>query len=224
MNETKKAVIIAASPKPPGKAASDMLANLAAETLRGGTIEVSVLNARKALNAKTTDEAFQAMAEADALVIVFPLYIFCLPGITMRFLQMYKAYLDAQPARKSPAVYAVVNCGFPEPEINGEAARVVKRFADAIGANYRFGILIGGGGMVAMGVSPARKMRNSYLETLRRIRAEIETGSFAPAQNVHLRIKFPRKLYFFMGNVGWQQWIRKNGKKPKDLKAKPYQP
>ena len=224
MNNIKKAVVIAASPKPQGKAASDLLAHLAAETLRGDALDVQVVNARKAIDTGATGEAFAAMADADALVIVFPLYIFCLPGITMRFLQMYKAYADALPTHKTPLMYAVVNCGFPEPEINGEAAHVIKRFADAIGARYRFGILIGGGGMAAMNVSPVKRMRAQYIAALRRIRVEIETASLPPVETVHLRINFPRRLYFIMGNMGWRRWIRKHGKKPRDLKARPYQP
>ena len=105
-----------------------------------------LINVRQTLTKKTTDEAFRTMAGADAMIIIFPLYVFCLPGITMRFLELYRDYAAALPARKQPGVYAVVNCGFPEPDINEEAACVVHRFADAIGARFCYGVLIGGGG------------------------------------------------------------------------------
>lgn len=223
MNAQKQVVIISASPKPPGKAASDRLAEMAADALRDGEIDVRVINAREALTKQTTDEAFAAMAAADAMIVVFPLYIFCLPGMTMRFLQRYGEYAAKLPVRKQAAVYSVVNCGFPEPEINEEASRVIGRFAAAVGARYGFGILIGGGGMVAMSVSPVKKMMAKYREALSRIRAEIKAGTCKPAESVCLRIHFPRSLYFFMGNMGWKSWIRKNGGKAKDLYARPYQ-
>mgnify|MGYP001178062942 CR=1 FL=1 len=220
----KQVVILAASPKPPGKAASDLLAKIAADTLRDETVGVRVINARETLAKETTDEAFAAIAAADALIVVFPLYVFCLPGMTMRFLQRYGEYAAKLPQRKQTAVYSVVNCGFPEPEINEEASRVIGRFARAVGARYGFGVLIGGGGMVTMSISPVNKMIRKYQETLGRIQAEIKAGTCTPAASVNLRVRFPRRLYLFMGNISWRMWIRNNGGKTKDLYARPYQP
>ena len=224
MKEKKNIVVIAGSPKPPGKAASDTLAKLAADTLGDTDTDVRILNVRETLTKHRTDEAFETMAAADAMIIIFPLYVFCLPGITMRFLQSYAAYAAALPARKQAAVYTVVNCGFPEPEINGEAVRVIGRFASAVGVQFRFGVMIGGGGMITMNVQPVKKMRDGYLAVMKRIKGEMESGRFRPAENVCLRVAFPRKLYFFMGNMGWRRWVRKNGKRKQDLYARPYQP
>ena len=62
-----------------------------------------------------------------------------------RFLQDYAAFVKSQERTgKVPRVYAMVNCGFPEDEINGEALRVVESFSRSIGARYRFGLMIGG--------------------------------------------------------------------------------
>jgi hypothetical protein len=78
------------------------------------------------------------MMETDAILIIFPLYFFCLPGLLTRFLQDYAAFVKSQeePA-KSPASTQWYNCGFPEDEINGEALRVVESFCRAIGAHWR---------------------------------------------------------------------------------------
>ena len=223
MSERKQIAIIAASPKPPGKAASDFLAKVTGEMLQGGQTDAHVINARQALTKKTTDEAFRTMAEADALIIIFPLYVFCLPGVTMRFLEMYRNYAATLPTRKRPGVYAVINSGFPEPDINEEAARVVHRFADAIGARFCYGVLIGGGGMVAANIYPARKLLEKYRETVVRMKTEIEHGNFTPAQSVQMRFRFPRRISFMMGNFGWGHMIKKNGKTRRDLRARPYQ-
>ncbi|MBE0601192.1 MAG: NAD(P)H-dependent oxidoreductase, partial [Firmicutes bacterium] len=144
----KKIVIISGSPKAPGTAASDLLSKTAAEAFQEDGSQPRVISVRRTLSKNHTEQAFAEMAAANALIIVFPLYIFCLPGILMRFLQLYKAYADARPEGKTDAlVYTVVNCGFPEPHINEEAVRVVGRFADAVGGRFRFGVMIGGGGM-----------------------------------------------------------------------------
>ena len=224
MKDTKNVVVIAGSPKPPGKAASDMLARLSADAIRGDNLDVQIVNVRETFNKKKTDEAFAAMAAADAMIVIFPLYVFCLPGITMRFLQSYGEYAAALPARKQAAVYAVVNCGFPEPEINSEAVRVVGRFANAVGARFRYGVMIGSGGMVMLDVQPSRKLRQNYTAAMKQIQAEMISGRFQPAEDVCLRVAFPRKLYFFMGNMGWRKRIKQNGKSKQDLCARPYQP
>ena len=223
MSVKKQVVIVSASPKPQGRAASDRLAEVAAAVLEDDRVGVQIINARETLQTRETEKAFAAMAAADALILVFPLYIFCLPGITMRFLQLYRDYALRLPRRRQTAVYAIVNCGFPEPEINEEASRVVGRFASAVGARYGFGILIGGGGMASMTIPPVRKMIAQLSETLRRVKEEIKSGVCTPAQSVCLRVAFPRRLYYFMGNIGWKRWIRSNGKPVKDLYARPYQ-
>lgn len=71
------------------------------------------------------------MLHADALIFVFPLYIFCLPAILMRFLQDYRRYLtDHTNETGRMLVYAIVNCGFQESDINSEAVRVVRSFSE----------------------------------------------------------------------------------------------
>ncbi|HPF86691.1 MAG TPA: NAD(P)H-dependent oxidoreductase [Candidatus Limiplasma sp.] len=224
MNETKQIVILAASPKPAGKAASDLLAARAAQTLGDERTQTSVLNVGQALTEHRQDEAFALMAAADAMVIVFPLYVFCLPGMLMRFLQGYQAYAQAHPKAKSgAAVYAVVNCGFPEPEINEEAVGVVGRFAAAVGARFGYGIMIGSGGMITSGLPSAHKMLAEYDNALARIKAETASGACEPAPNVCLRVSFPVGLYNRMVNIIWRIQIRKHGKRQKDLYARPYQ-
>ncbi len=223
MSDEKRVVIISGSPKPPDTAASDFLAARAAQAMREGGVQADVLNVRRTLNQKTEEEAFAAMAEADAMIFIFPLYVFCLPGLLMRFLQDYKAYADAHPqARWDVRVYAVVNCGFPEPEINEQAVEVIGRFAAAVGARFGFGVMIGSGGMMTVNVAPAQKMVRQFSDIMRRIAAEVAAGAAAPAETLCLRIGFPRRLYFMMGNRGWRQQIRRNGKRVKDLYARPY--
>jgi hypothetical protein len=225
MSERKRIVILSASPKAPGTAASDLLAETAANVLRGGDADVQVIGVREIYIKKNVSEAYAEMAEADAMLVVFPLYIFCLPGILMRFLQDYQAYAAVRPGgAKNALVYAVINCGFPEPEINEHAALVIGRFAAAVGARFRFGVLIGGGGMISYHAPQIKKTLALYGAAVERIKSEIGGGSLMQTENVAILLSIPRWLYFFMGNLGWRIVARKNGVRQRDLRARPYRP
>lgn len=222
-NQKKKVVIISASPKIGEDTVSGALADMAADKLTDGA-DVCRVDVRHSFSGKQNDKSFAAMMEADALVFVFPLYIFCLPGILMRFLQDYILYREQHTGRTgSPRVYAAVNCGFPEAWINEEALRVIKSFCKHTGASYRFGILIGGGGML-LGAKDAPFMKKTTAkidEAFRKAAADIAGGE-TPLADFYIEMNFSRKLYFFMGNMGWNQFAKKNGLKKKDLYARPY--
>lgn len=224
MNTEKRVAVINASPKTAGKSVSGHLASYAQNLLSGDNLEIRCFSVRESI-AKKTAEAFKYMKEADAFITIFPLYVFCLPGILMRFLQNYHNYTASCPdGAKKAAVYAIVNCGFPEPEINAEAVRVIGSFSEKIGAQFRFGVMIGGGGMLlgSQGSPILKKTMADIDGAFARIKEEIVSGRRGPAENVVTNVRFPRRLYFFMGGIGWVSWARKNRLKKKDLYAKPY--
>jgi hypothetical protein len=226
MSINKHVAILSASPKPSGDSASGILAKFARDILRDDSLDIHIINVRESVTKKQTAEAFDCMAAADALIVIFPLYIFCLPGVLMRFLQTYQEYAASLAVgAKKAAVYAVVNCGFPEPEINGEAVRVIASFSEKIGAEFHFGVLIGGGGMItgAQNAPPVKKMMADVGTAFERMKREIAGGGRESGGNVLTQAYIPRKFYYFMGNIGWRIQARKNGLKRKEIFAKPYQ-
>ncbi|MEN6419835.1 MAG: flavodoxin [Clostridiaceae bacterium] len=225
MSQPMKLTIINGSPKVDGNpSVSDYLSALAETQIQNGAFGIERFSARKSVLAGSTD-AFSAMAESDAILLVFPLYFFCLPGILTRFLQDYAAFVKTQPqSGEAPSVYAIVNCGFPEDEISSDALRVVESFCRAIGAKYRFGLMIGGGGML-LGAKDAPFMKN-VMATINEFLLQAQSDITAPQETeqhtMRAFVKFPRKLYFMMGNIGWKMQAKQNGLKPRDLKKKPY--
>lgn len=225
MNQFKKLTIINGSPKVnDNPSVSEYLSALAESRVSYDEIRIERFSARKAVLGDST-EAFSAMSESDAILLIFPLYFFCLPGILTRFLQDYATFVKNQPkSGKVARVYAIVNCGFPEDEINSDALRVVESFCRAIGAKYRFGLMIGGGGMI-LGAKDAPFMKE-FMKTIDGFLADVQSDIIAPSDAGHetMRafVKFPRKLYFIMGNFGWKMQAKQNGLKPRDLKKKPY--
>ncbi|MGE5380499.1 MAG: hypothetical protein ACM3NT_05465 [Methylocystaceae bacterium] len=225
MTDVKKVVLLSASPKIGEDSASDLLVDLQDKQMNLNNLMVTRLNVRQCLTRRETETAFAAMSEADGLVITFPLYFFCLPGMLMRFLQDYYEFvLKHREAVRKAKVYAVVNCGFPEADINQEAIRVIKNFSDQIGAQFRMGISIGGGGML-LGAKDAPIMKKTIAElnqAFLTIANDILGYASAIPDNIYIQMRFPRRLYLMSGNLGWISKAHKHGLKKKDLYRAPY--
>jgi hypothetical protein len=225
MNGGKKIAVLSASPKVNEEAVSEWLAGRAEEFLKADGLEFRHINVRRSLAQNQTAGDYAYMSDADAMLIIFPLYIFCLPGILIRYLQDYYEFSRARPdGGKSAAVYAVVNCGFPEPDINREAVRVIRSFSEKIGADFRFGVLIGSGGMLlgAQGAPFMKKAMARLDGALAAMKDELLSGRRDAVEDIEIPVNFPRRLYFFAGNRGWLSTAKKNGLKKNDLYAKPY--
>ena len=94
----------------------------------------------------------ERMADADALVFVFPLYGYGLPGALMALLEDFVRYVRAGNSHTRDAnVYVVVNCAYPRPELTtGEAVRVMRNFCRRMGLQWRFAVCIGTGPVVVL--------------------------------------------------------------------------
>ncbi len=217
MSNTQRVVIINGSPRATEASTSEFLSQLAEKKFTGEGAQVQRIIARKSLK-EDPQRDFDAMRMADTVIFVFPLYFFCTPGLLIRFLQDFAAYLTDHPGRHAQRVYAVVNCGFPEPDINAEAIRVIESFSRHIGAEFGFGVGIGGGGML-YGTKDAPFMKPLFAG-LDSAFSRMVQGS--AGDNVMLAIHFPRRLYFVMGNFGWKQMAHQNGLKKRELYKRPY--
>lgn len=224
MSQTiKQIVLVSASPKVEQKwAVSAFLAKHGEEKLSRDSLTVTTIPVRHVILHHETDAAFASLQDADAIVLIFPLYFFCMPAMLTRFLQDFVA--KEPKAAKDCAVYALVNCGFPEPEINLEAMRVVEQFALQTGRSYGGGVMIGCGGMI-LGAQGAPFMRD-VMEQINALFARVDSG-LLHADSIESKIvatapKFPRALYFLAGNAGWRSTARKNHLKNKDLYRTPY--
>jgi hypothetical protein len=140
-----------------------------------------------------------------------------------RFLQDFAVAYPA--ALKQTSVYAIVNCGFPEPEINLEAMRVMESFCQHTGRTFGGGVLIGCGGMLIDAQdAPFMKPVFEQIEgLLSRVKDNLNATEPPEAILSNAVAKFPRFLYFLAGNSGWHMMARKNGLRTKELYQKPYQ-
>ena len=228
MSETTKTItLICGSPKArKDHTLSEYFTDLEQQHIAREGIAVHRVNARTSILHDNCEAAFHKMLSSDVLIFTFPLYFFCLPGLLMRFLQDYVAYAKQHIDENKPKkIYAVINCGFPEPEINEEAGRVVKSFSKSVGAEYRFSLLIGGGGMLP-GTKEAPFMHStmdSITAVFDQMHDDILSNSTTAPQDVLIEMHFPKKLYFLMGNLGWRSTARREHKlRASELKRHPY--
>ena len=223
----KKVVLVSASPKSVERPVSKEFLLMAANHLAPEDFSPTFIDVSQSCSGPAQKEAFDTLTGADAIIISFPLYYFCLPGMLTRFLVDYQRYLQANGlSMNSVRIYAIVNCGFSEPDINLEAVRVMESFCRHIQATFRFGILIGGGPMMyAAAKAPFMKKHIQNLEhAFSAIPADIRAEN--PVRIEHFSIglnsRFSRFLYYFMGGSGWITSARKNGLTKNDLYKKPY--
>ena len=225
MKEKKLVVFVNGTPKiKPEESVSNQLIRIGKEYMASQELEFYEVQVRKSLANKNSAD-FDKLLRADAIIFTFPLYIFCLPGILMRFLQDFHLYLKENGGFKNRVrVYAVVNCGFPEAFINEEAVRVIESFSKQTGAEFGFGTMIGGGGMLlgTMDAPFMKKMKEDLIGAYHRMKEGILFDRKETGEPVLAQAKFPMRLYYFMGNRGWYSNAKANGLKKKELYRKPY--
>ncbi len=226
MKEKKLVVFVNGSPKVKAEdSSSELLINMGQEALSSDELEFYKIQIRKSLNSNSTEEDFAMLLKADAIVFTFPLYIFCLPGIMMRFLQDFYGYLKEKGGFSHKVkVFAMVNCGFPEAFINEEAIRVIQSFSRQTGAEFVFGTMIGGGGMLlgAMETPFMKQVKENLRIAYGRMKVSILHGQKDSGDLIATQSSFPMRLYYFMGSRGWFSLAKKNKLKKKDLYRRPY--
>jgi hypothetical protein len=133
------------------KAASLAFLNVVAAKLHAAGVATERVSVQAGGGGYSSRETLGVMAGADAIVVAFPLFSYTLPGGLTAFLEDFSSAVGGGMQYKRGAkVFAIVNCGFPEPWIMKEAVRVVRNFCARLGLTYRFSIAIASGPVTAL--------------------------------------------------------------------------
>ena len=129
----------------------------------------TVITVRAKIKDSYPDDMLKSMACADAVIFVFPLHNYGLPGALMRLLEDYYQFIKAgNNSNKEARVYMIVNCAFSSPgKTTGEAIRVMQNFCKRLSLNWRFAICIGTGPVVVLTKRVPflyRKLKKAYAE------------------------------------------------------------
>ena len=164
--------------------------------------------------ATLTKEVIEKMAETEAWVFVYPLYVDGIPGHLLSCLiQLEQARLQNPQIH----IYGIVNCGFYEGVQAELSLKLLRNWSLKAGFVWSGGVGIGGGGGLAMmpklepghgPKAPIDKALKAFSETILRK---------AVHENCYVSVAFPRFLYKMGAQIGWRQMIKANGGKAKDL-------
>ena len=225
MSAPQRILAMVGSPKAAGKSTSDSLATYLLDLLEKRGLQVDKLHVGPAIKAPDGPDGLLARVdEADAIVLVAPLYVDSLPSSAIRALELIADHRASanEPGRQLFA--AIINSGFPEAAQMDVAIAICRQFAREVGFEWAGGLGLGGGGTVdgrplAQVGGPARHATASL-----QLAAEaLAQGQALPQEAVDLMATpaMPKWLYVLGGNIGWKLMARKN-KVTQPLNSRPY--
>ncbi len=175
------------------KATSVKLLDRMEAKLAKGELRIERVTVQPGVREHYPPEVLAVAYDADVIIIAFPLFSYSLPGALTAFLEDLSLHARAcGPYGRRAKVFAIINCGFPDPRITREAVRVVKNFCARVGMRYRFSISLGTGPVTAL------TMRVPFLNReLKRaftwIVADIAGGDLAEREDVLITPIIPKR-------------------------------
>ena len=219
----RTAALIVGSAKVQGTSVSENLARALQARLEAAGVATELHFAVEFLHAERAAATARALAAADLLVLVSPLYVDAWPALATQALESIAAARAASPAAGRFA--AVVNCGFPEAEHNRTALRIARHFAAAAGYGWSGGLALGGGGTLNPRVpldqqhGPAQHV----ITALDLAAPCLARGECVPREAIEQMASapMPDALYRMAGDLGWRYQVWKNGLGQAALHARP---
>ncbi len=144
-------------------------------------------------------ELGEKMAQADRVLLTFPLYA---DGIPVTLLNLFKSLEGNPPARK-PQVSVLINCGFIEYEQNDVAVEMVRLFCKQNG--YAFGSVLRIGGGEAILGTPFKFL---VARQVKKLCAAMEKGEMA---SFHVTMPMTKGMYLKASTKYWTEYGKRNG-------------
>lgn len=219
----RRAVLLIGSPRTK-KSTSASLGGYLFEQLNARGVETQTIQIYTSLNSPERMRAmFQAIDNADLVVLAFPLYVDSLPAPVIAALEKIAANRNGQ---GSPIRFAAIsNCGFPEAHHNQTALAICSEFARQNGLTWLGGLALGGGEGLVHGV-PLNEMDGRAIPLKKALDLAAEAlvqGKPIPQSSQEFLGKpvIPNWMYKLFGGYGWKQQAKQYGAQ-KELKRQPY--
>jgi hypothetical protein len=224
MSDNLKALLILGSPRG-HRSASYALGGYLMESLSSHKVKSSEIWLNELAGKPDSDvKLFEAVADADILILACPLYIDSLPAIVTKALSVLfeKHRQDSFLAGKS--LCSIINSGFPETHHNNVAVEIAANFGRQCSMIWLGGLAMGMGGAFS-----GKPLKESGMPTKNIIKS-LDLAAEAIAQKKPIpdvaikqfgKNPIPRWLYIFIGESGWRRLGKKYGSS-KILKARPY--
>ncbi len=144
-----------------------------------------------------------ALAQADTLILGYPLYADAPPSGLMERLERWSREHTLAPGTR---VYAISNLGFYEADQILPSFAVLENFCRATGSAWCGGLAVGGGGMVLSTARMARmgRMRRPRSEAIDQLIFAVLAGQSLDSA-LEARCPMPRLAYKLVAEAGWRK-------------------
>ena len=205
-----KAVLVIGSPRGT-RSASYVLGSELADGLRAHGASVDEVFAVKALaDPAATARALDVIADADLVVLSFPLYVHSLPAPLTRLLEL--AAMPRAGSSDQRALAVIVQCGFPETAQCSIAVDICRLFAKQTGMRWSGALAMGMGGAMSEGFEHTPGGGARQKRALGAAASALAASSSIPQAVIadFAKPMLPRWLYLLFGNIGWRMQMRRN--------------
>ena len=162
--------------------------------------------------------------EASTIILVFPLYVDCLPAGVIKALELIADHRVLTNNREKQRFAIIINCGFPEAQHNNTAVEICKIFSREVGFEWKGALSLGMGGAIGgRSLEERGGMMRNVTKGLDLAAKALAEGKDIPNEAIELFEKkfIPITLYTKMGNLGWNRQAKKYGVRKK-IKDQPY--
>ncbi|HZK87662.1 MAG TPA: hypothetical protein VFC27_00795 [Anaerovoracaceae bacterium] len=161
------------------------------------------------LNKNNYDEISKELFSAQTAILIFPLYVDCIPSILLGFLNRLEKLGEKYKSR--PTVYIIINCGFIENEQNEVAISMMEYYLKK--NSFRYGGVLSIGSGEAILDSPFRGMVTGKIK---KIAKAIENG-----ETISIKTQMPISKGFFVkaGNKYWSIKGASHGKTKMEMQT-----
>ncbi len=165
-------------------------------------------------------EMLDSFIRSDAMILSFPLYAYGVPAPMVKWMEELHNHIETTGADVTRIkIYGIVNSGYYHPEVNREAVRIIQLFCHHTGMQFRKGIQVGGGLVVAMMRKVPlinHKLKVAFGKILNDLESE---SSSTPLPSTLIRPVIPRRIMNFMKDSEWSKQFMKKRENRKRRKA-----
>jgi multimeric flavodoxin WrbA len=229
----RRALLIVGSPKTREPSTSSALGGFLLDCLEKRGWETESLTLRASVNRPEGEaELLAAVERAGLILFAFPLYVDALPHLVTKAMAVIAAHPRASREAVTQSVVSIVNSGFPETHQNSLALAICREFTGQSGRTWAGGLAFGAGGMI--GGKPLTHAKRqglpvgNVIAALEMTAAALDKGLPVPSEAVSMIAKngLPfaifRRLYVWMGAMGFKRVAAKNGVSKSSMLAQPY--
>jgi len=224
MNKNDNVLLLVGSPKGSSSSSNSLGDSLLSRLEQLGLTVDKVYIYKLIRKEEGQKKLLNKVEEANTIILVFPLYVDCLPAGVIKALELIADHRKSKEDRKKQGFAILINCGFPETQHNNTAIAICKIFAREVGFEWKGALSLGMGGAIGgRSLEERGGMVRNVIKGIDLASQALAEGKDIPDEATKLFGKkfIPISLYTKIGNIGWNKQAKKYGA-GKKIKDQPY--